>query len=75
MLLVQQAALQLLLAKETRLLHTLDRLRTVAHRERRASGRQHTLGSLAQPKTWALSNGGKVRVCICACGQMSFALQ
>jgi hypothetical protein len=56
-----QAALQLLLAKETRLLHTLDRLRVAAHQERRVTGRQKTLGALAQPKTWALSNGGKVR--------------
>jgi hypothetical protein len=57
---VLQAALQLLLAKETRLLHTLDRLRTVANQQRRASGRQQTLGRLAQPKAWTLSNGKKV---------------
>lgn len=56
-----QAALQLLLAKETRLLHTLDRLRVAAHHERRVVGRQQQLGGLAQPKTWALSNGKKVK--------------
>jgi hypothetical protein len=56
-----QAALQLLLAKETRLLHTLDKLRVAATQEKRATGRQKVLGALAQPKTWPLSNGKKVR--------------
>lgn len=56
-----QAALQLLLAKETRLLHTLDKLRVAAHQEKRSTGRQKVLGALAQPKTWSLSNGKKVR--------------
>lgn len=54
-----QAALQLLLAKETRLLHTLDKLRMAAHQEKQAMGRQ-VLGALAQPKAWPLSNGKKV---------------
>lgn len=58
----EQAALQLLLAKETRLLHTLDKLRVAATQEKRATARQKVLGALAQPKTWPLSNGKKVLV-------------
>jgi hypothetical protein len=58
----EQAALQLLLAKETRLLQTLDKLRVNARKETKALGTQKLLGHLAQPKTWTLSNGKKVRV-------------
>lgn len=57
----EQAALQLLLAKETRLLQTLDRLRVNAHHETKARDTQQQLGSLAAPKTWPLRNGKKVR--------------
>jgi hypothetical protein len=57
----EQAALQLLLAKETRLLQTLDKLRVNARKETKALGTQKLLGHLAQPKTWTLSNGKKVR--------------
>jgi hypothetical protein len=55
-----KAALKLLLAKETRLLQTLDRLRTSARQENKARSAQQQLGGLAQPKTWTLSNGKKV---------------
>ncbi|WIA10090.1 hypothetical protein OEZ85_010297 [Tetradesmus obliquus] len=58
----QQAALQLLLAKETRLLQTLDKLRVNARKETKALASQKLLGHLAQPKTWTLSNGKKVMV-------------
>jgi hypothetical protein len=57
----EQAALQLLLAKETRLLQTLDKLRVNARKETKALGTQKLLGHLAQPKTWTLSNGKKVK--------------
>jgi hypothetical protein len=57
----EQAALQLLLAKETRLLQTLDKLRVNARKETKALETQKLLGHLAQPKTWTLSNGKKVR--------------
>ena len=55
-----QAALKLLLAKETRLLQTLERLRVNARHENKARHTQQQLGSLAQPKTWVVSNGKKV---------------
>lgn len=55
-----QAALQLLLAKETRLLQTLDRLHINARHENKALHTQQQLGSLSQPKTWALTNGKQV---------------
>jgi hypothetical protein len=58
----QQAALQLLLAKETRLLQTLDKLRVNARKETKALATQKLLGHLAQPKTWTLSNGKKARI-------------
>lgn len=57
----QQAALQLLLAKETRLLQMLDRLRVNARHEHTAAATQQQLSGLAAPKTWQLSNGKAVR--------------
>jgi hypothetical protein len=62
-----QAALQLMLAKETRLLQALDRLRVNAHHEHRAHATQQQLGRLAAPTTWSLSNGKQVCVCVCVC--------
>lgn len=57
----QQAALQLLLAKETRLLQTLDKLRLNAKQENKSRNTDKVLGNLSQPKTWTLSKGKKVR--------------
>lgn len=62
----QQGALQLLLAKETRLLQTLDKLRVNAKQEVKALSTHKMLNHLAQPKTWTLSNGKKVRNCALA---------
>eukprot|EP00879_Flechtneria_rotunda_P028181 GHRR01030264.1.p1 GENE.GHRR01030264.1~~GHRR01030264.1.p1 ORF type:complete len:215 (+),score=70.38 GHRR01030264.1:987-1631(+) len=56
----EQAALQLLLAKETRLLQTLDRLRVNAREEVKARKTEKELSSLSLPKTWTLTNGKKV---------------
>jgi hypothetical protein len=58
---VPQAALQLLLAKETRLLQTIDKLRvgaTAVAKEKRAD---RALTGMAAPVTWELRNGAKVR--------------
>lgn len=56
----QQTALQLLLAKETRLLQTLDKLRLNAKHENKARHMEKALGTMSQPQTWTLSNGKKV---------------
>jgi hypothetical protein len=58
----RQAALQLLLAKETRLLQTLDRLRINARAENGAAHARRLLGHLASPQMWTLRNGGRVLV-------------
>jgi len=57
-----QEALRLLLAKETRLLQTIDRLRVNAKHEIRDARAHEALGAIAGPKTWELKNGAKVVV-------------
>jgi hypothetical protein len=56
----EHEALRLLLAKETRLLQTIDRLRVNAAHERRDAKAAAGLGTMAAPKTWELRNGTKV---------------
>lgn len=56
-----QEALRLLLAKETRLLQTIDRLRVNARHEAHGARADQALGAMAAPKTWELRNGAKVR--------------
>lgn len=51
-----------LLNKETRLLGTLERLRTAAANEARDETLERTLGSLASPKVWAVGGDSKVEV-------------
>eukprot|EP00877_Chromochloris_zofingiensis_P012709 jgi/Chrzof1/7692/Cz02g33050.t1 len=58
----EQAALQLLLAKETKLLQTIGRLRVNALHENKDIKTQKELDGMAQPKTWELRNGVKVEV-------------
>lgn len=62
-----QAALQLLLAKETKLLQTIGRLRVNALHENKDIKTQKELDGMAQPKTWELRNGVKVRLLCTNC--------
>jgi hypothetical protein len=55
-----RSALAALLAKETRLLQTVGRLRVNAAHERRGAAAAAALGAMAAPKTWELRNGAKV---------------
>jgi len=52
----KQEALKQLLAKETRLLQTIDKLKIQAHRHNRAAKVQKHLETMAQPKVWAQSD-------------------
>jgi hypothetical protein len=56
-----QRALRLLLARETRLLQTLDRLRVNAAHEGRDAAAHRALGAMAAPRAWELRNGNKAR--------------
>ena len=58
----EQAALQQLLHKETKLLQTIDRLRNVADRENRELHIRDALNRMSEPQKWQLSNGSKVLV-------------
>ncbi|KAI8476970.1 MAG: hypothetical protein J3K34DRAFT_516223 [Monoraphidium minutum] len=58
----EREALRLLLAKETRLLQTVDRLRTGAARDARGARAAAGLAAMAAPETWELRNGNKVLV-------------
>lgn len=53
----QKAALAALLAKETSLISTIERLRSAAGSANRESQVEALLSSLAAPKVWALSGG------------------
>ena len=58
----EQAALQQLLHKETKLLQTIDRLKNAADCENRERNIREALSRMSQPQTWNLSNGAKVLV-------------
>uniref|UniRef100_A0A0G4HL22 IQ motif and ubiquitin-like domain-containing protein n=1 Tax=Chromera velia CCMP2878 TaxID=1169474 RepID=A0A0G4HL22_9ALVE len=54
---VKHAALRELLAKETRLLQTIDRLKLQAHSANRDAKIKRLLESMAKPRVWAQSDG------------------
>lgn len=49
-----------LLAKETRLLQTIDRLRSAAAAEAKGAAADGALTDMAAPRAWRLRNGGQV---------------
>ncbi|GBG00116.1 hypothetical protein Rsub_12857 [Raphidocelis subcapitata] len=55
----EQEALRLLLAREARLLQTMDRLRVNAAHEGRDAAAHRALGAMAGPRAWELRNGSK----------------
>ncbi|GAB4817527.1 hypothetical protein N2152v2_004573 [Parachlorella kessleri] len=58
----KQEALQMLLAKETRLLQTIDKLKIAAAGSNRAARVEGLLQRLASPKQWVLASGAVVAV-------------
>jgi hypothetical protein len=64
----EHAVLSQLLARETKLLQTIDRLKINANHENRAARVAGQLASMARPKRMELKDGRKVRVAG-ACGR------
>uniref|UniRef100_A0A061RZE0 Iq and ubiquitin-like domain-containing n=1 Tax=Tetraselmis sp. GSL018 TaxID=582737 RepID=A0A061RZE0_9CHLO len=58
----QHEALRQLLSKETKLLQTIDRLKSAANSENKALRIAKTLKDMSAPKKWDLSNGRMVQV-------------